>query len=256
MKAPGSPSSPLQRTYFFSPGALRTAAHFSAGGKAGPAPAPQARGRGLLDDLLRARGAGGNAAGPRTPGGEDTGPDRWASTGRNTRWPRGTAGPGRRTPARRAPPGRGRWTGSPASSLSKRSSHPRNRVADPPGEALGFELRVDDRRGALGLDLGKQPCGAGGRDQLDQRHLMAHAHAAHGLEHGRGAAGGNRPLDGLMDLAASLGDAAGAQTDADLAQGSRRSAPPWARPRRDAPLAARENHPAPRPRDGRSSHHK
>ena len=53
------------------------------------------------------------------------------------------------------------------------------------------------------------------------------------LTHGRGAGLGQHVLDGLVDLAAALGDAAGAQPDADLADRLRR------RPRPAASAGAR-----------------
>ena len=42
------------------------------------------------------------------------------------------------------------------------------------------------------------------------------------LTHGRGAGFGQHVLDGVVDLAAALGDAAGAEADADLARPPRR----------------------------------
>ena len=54
MKAPGSPSSALQRTYFTSPGPCGVKSHFMPGGEAGAAAAAQARLLHLVDDLLRA----------------------------------------------------------------------------------------------------------------------------------------------------------------------------------------------------------
>ena len=56
MKAPGSPSSALQMTYFFSPVALAGEAPLQPGGEAGAAAAAQAGGDHLLDHLLGRHG--------------------------------------------------------------------------------------------------------------------------------------------------------------------------------------------------------
>ena len=70
----------------------------------------------------------------------------------------------------------------------------------------------------VGADFGEElRRAAAGRNQFDQRRLVAHADAADPFHHGRRAAFGQRVFDRAMDLAASLGDAARAEPDADFA---------------------------------------
>ena len=70
----------------------------------------------------------------------------------------------------------------------------------------------------VGVDFGKEFHLSAGRNQFDQRRLMAHPHAADALDHGRRAAFGQHLLDPLVDLPAALRHAARAQPDANFAQ--------------------------------------
>ena len=65
LKVPGSPSSALQTTYFFSPGASAAMSPLQAGGKARPAAAAQAGAADLGEHVGRLLGQGGLQAAAR-----------------------------------------------------------------------------------------------------------------------------------------------------------------------------------------------
>ena len=99
-------------------------------------------------------------------------------------------------------------------------------MPDPPHDPLGPEMLQDDGPGVLRVHLGEQVRRPLARHDLHERRLMAHAHAAHPLHHGRRAGLGQHGPDRLVHLAAALRDATGAQADADLAHLAGR----WRRP--------------------------
>ncbi len=118
-----------------------------------------------------------------------------------------------------------RRSGRPTSSVSRRSSQRRRRWPIRRTQPLRLEVRRARCRGRRRPAPGRTAAtGRRRRDQLDQRRLVAHAHAADALDHGRRAGLGQRLADRLVDLAAALGHAAGAQADADLAQRRRPAA--------------------------------
>ena len=94
---------------------------------------------------------------------------------------------------------------------------PRDGVPDPLNEARRLEMFQDDRGGVLGRDLGEEFRGPLFRDDLDQGRLMAHAHASDPFYRSGSPGRVERLGHGLMDLAATLGNAAGAEPDANFA---------------------------------------
>ena len=220
MKAPGSPSSPLQMTYFFSPCRRPGRGPLLPRGKTGPAAAPQPARLHLLDDLLRRE-----LFQAMPQGLEAVVAEIFVQVGRID-----LAAILRGHVLLRAKERADR----PVADVDRAIDHRvRRLVAEeaiepagramrhPPPKTLGLVLREHDRPGVFGLHAGEQlrrP--AAGRNQFHQRRLMAHPHAADLLHHRRGPAGGQGAADGLMDLPAAQGHAARTQADADLAHGA------------------------------------
>ena len=185
MKAPGSPSSPLQMTYFFSPAAARAGGPFLPRGKAGPAAAPQPARPDLLDDLL------GRELFQAVPQGLETVvADVLVQVGRIDL----AAILGGHVPLRAK-----ERADRPIADVDRAVGHRVGRLVaeetidpagramrHPPPKALGLVLRKHDGPGIFGLHAGEElRRSAARRDQFHQRRLMAHTHAADLFHHRR-----------------------------------------------------------------------
>ena len=219
MNAPGSPSSPLQTTYLISPLAARTLAHFRPVGKPAP-PRPRSPLACIVfDDLMRrelfqAAAQGDEAVVPQVFVQIER-IDLAAMLGGQVllrpeeRADRPVAGVDG-VPSRRVAGFIGQQPIEPAA----RPIRPMRRNAP---RGLKWASTMSAASSALTLAKSFFSPAADGVDDFDQRRLMAHADAADPFHHGRRAAFGQRVLDRPIDAAASLGDAARAEPDANLA---------------------------------------
>ena len=78
------------------------------------------------------------------------------------------------------------------------------------------EVLEQDGLGVFGLHAGVEVRAAAGHDDFQQRRLVAHADAADMLDGDGDASFVERGLEGVVELAAAAGDAAGTQADTDL----------------------------------------
>ena len=113
-------------------------------------------------------------------------------------------------------------------------------VADPLPQAARLEVPQHDRLDVLRLNAGVQVGRSLQGHDLDQRRLVAHADAAHAFGAGRRPAVSQDAIQSIAHLAAALGDAAGAESDADFALEVSRHPPGAGRFGRRAVLVVQE----------------